>query len=352
MSMRELQLRYGVDDIFFDRYFVRNAENRFVNALKRFMLWHEGHFPDPRKKLEHVRAHLADELADYYERGLFVIPQIGFSLTTRCTLRCQHCIALSPLFEQPAGARFTHEMLSFEDYKAQLDELLAGVDGVRRLFLHGGEPLLNPDLAKIVDYSAAQDKITLVELITNGTLACSPELLDALERHKHKVYLAINNYSVNPALEGRLRYKEVIAALEARGIKHPLYSELSWFRQEPLRDRGMNTAEVRAALAGCWCRHSLQILGGVLAICPRASIGHRLGIVPTPDEDLIFLDGSVPDMRARLKDYYARDSFVACGYCAPQTDVIPPAGQMRAARDTAPYSVPDTAEDASCALSS
>lgn len=326
--MRDMQRKYGVSDSFFDRYFVRNAENRFVNGLKRFMLWHEGHFFDPRKKLAYVRQFLQMELADYYDRGVFVLPQIGFSLTTRCTLRCRNCIALSPLFENPHIQGFCHEMLSFVDYKAQLDRLLAGVDGIKRLFLHGGEPLLNPDLAEIVDYSASCHKIELVELITNGTLECSASLLDALARHKDKVYLAINNYSVNPALKDRLRYGRVIETLDVRGVKHPLYSELSWYRQHPLKDFGMSAAQVREALAKCWCRHSLQILGGALAICPRASIGHRLGIVPTPEEDLIRLDGSVADMREALKAYYAKDAFVACGWCAPQEEVIMPAEQM------------------------
>lgn len=329
--MRELQKRYGVPQMFFDRYFIRNAENRFVNGLKRFMLWHEGHFLNPAKKLAYVKEYLAEELEDYYARGRFILPQIGFSLTTRCTLRCKNCIALSPLFWHPENKNFKHEMLSFPDFKAQLDRLLAGADGLRRLFLHGGEPLLNPDIAEIADYSASNDKIELVELITNGTLECSPALLDVLEKHRDKIYLAINNYSVNPALKGRLKYDQIIAALNARGVKHPLYSELSWFRQHPLQDMGMNRDEVRSALAACWCRHSLQILGAVLAICPRASIGHRLNIVPTPEDDLIRLDGSVSDMRKALEDYYARDFFTACGWCAPQEEVIPPAEQMEGA---------------------
>lgn len=314
---------------FFDRYFVRNAENRFVNDLKRFMLWREGHFQDPRKKLAITRKNLDREFASFYDENQFILPQIGFSLTTRCTLRCRHCIALSPHFENP-GLPFAHHTLSFEAFKRQLDTVLSGVDGLRRLFLHGGEPLLNPELARITDYAAKQDKIELVELITNGTLECSPELLDALEQNRHKVYLAINNYSVNPALAKRLRYTGVIEALERRGVKHPLYSDLSWFRQEPLTEQGRSRAENRNFLANCWCRHSLQILDGVLAICPRASIGHRMGIVPTPEEDLIFLDREWTGeaMRRSLKDYYMYEDFAACAYCAPQKDVIPPAEQL------------------------
>ena len=328
-DMHELQERYCVEDSFFHRYFVRNAENRFVNDLKKFMLWHEGHFLDPRKKLDYVRRFLVDELEDFYSNSRFCLPQIGFSLTTRCTLHCQDCIALSPLFENPElHKNFTHMDLGFSDFKRELDAVTAGVDGIKRLFLHGGEPLLNRALPEIVDYSAACGKIELVELITNGTIVPSELLLDAIERHKDKVYLAINNYGVNPALKTQLHYEETVARLNERGIRHPLYSELSWYRQHPLKGQGYTSEQTRKMFANCWCKHSLQILNGVLAICPRASIGELLGLVPTPEEDVIRLREDITgDTRQRLVDFYKKDSFVACGYCAPQSEVIPPAMQ-------------------------
>ncbi len=327
--MRDLQERYGVEESFFQRYFIRNAENRYVNDLKRFMLWREGHFLQPQKKLEYVRRFLEIELEAFYERHHFCLPQIGFSLTTRCTLQCRDCIALSPLYDEPGRARdFVHRETSFADYRKELDLLAASVDGCKRLFLHGGEPLMNKEIAQIVAYSAQCDKIELVELITNGTIVPSPDLLDVLEQYKDKVYLAINNYSVNPKLQSRLHYKEIIEKLNARGIKHPLYSELSWFRQHPLEDQGYTAEQTRRMFADCWCKHSLQILDGILAICPRASIGHLLGIVPTPPEDIIDLHAPErKDIREELLAFYAKDSFVACGYCAPQAEVIPPAEQ-------------------------
>ncbi len=186
--MDALQKRYAVEDAFFHRYFIRNAENRFVNNLKRFMLWREGRFHNPKDKLRYVRTFLAEELENFYEKGQFVLPQIGFSLTTRCTLRCRDCIALSPLFDE-ARPSFIHIDQNAAAYRSELARIADGVDGVKRLFLHGGEPLLNKDLPDIVQASAECEKIELVELITNGTVVPSEALLDVMERYKHKIYL-------------------------------------------------------------------------------------------------------------------------------------------------------------------
>lgn len=328
--MHELQKRYAVEDSFFHRYFIRNAENRFVNNLKRFMLWREGRFHDPKDKLGYVRSFLAEELENFYEKGHFILPQIGFSLTTRCTLRCRDCIALSPLFDE-ARPGFTHIDQTAEAFKRELALIADSVDGIKRLFLHGGEPLLNKDLPEIVQASVECEKIELVELITNGTVVPSEALLDVAERYKHKIYFAINDYSKNPALAGcgRLHRDEIVSLLDARGIKHPLFSDLHWYRQKPLEDQNYTPEQTRRLFNACWCKHSLQILDGILAICPRASLGHLLGLVKTPPQDIIDLRANGEgDLRRELIRFYQKDSFFACAYCAPQKEVIEPAIQV------------------------
>lgn len=323
--MHRLRESYGVGEAFFDRYFLRNAENSFVIALKRFMLWREGSFPNPRRKDELVRQFLEAELKDYYERGIFRLPQLGFSLTTRCTLRCRHCIALSQLFEHKG--HFSHFTLTFADFRRQLDAILAGVDGIRSLYLHGGEPLLNPEVAEICAYAAAQEKIQLVELITNGSVPLSEPLLATLKQYADRIFLAVNDYSVNPALAGRLHKAEIVAQLDAHGIKRPLYTELSWLAQEPMRGQGRTPDENRQFLERCWCRHSLQILAGRLAICPKASMAELLKCVPPVPDDYLAIAEMAKNPRQALQEFYERDLFAVCGYCAPQTRIIPPAEQ-------------------------
>jgi hypothetical protein len=169
-----------------------------------------------------------------------------------------------------------------------------------------------------------------VELITNGAVVPSEDLLDVMERHSGKIYLAINNYSKNPELRERLRYDEIIALLDARGIKHPLYADLHWYRQKHLENQGYTLEQVRQSFDACWCKHSLQILDGILAVCPRASMGMLLGLVDTPPEDIISLrSNDAGTLRQEFLAFYRKDSYAACAYCAPQIEVIEPAIQAK-----------------------
>src|SRR5438132_5033982 len=92
---------------------------------------------------------------------------LRISVTDRCNLRCPYCM---PREVYGAGFRFLprHELLSFEEI-TRLVAALAG-EGLGRLRLTGGEPLLRRDLERLVEMLAAIDGIGEIALTTNGTL--------------------------------------------------------------------------------------------------------------------------------------------------------------------------------------
>ena len=92
---------------------------------------------------------------------------IYFYLTDGCNLRCRHCW-IEPDYE-PDGKSCTFLPLdTFKSIIAQAKPL--GLWGVK---LTGGEPLLHPQIAGIIDHVHAEGLRLTVE--TNGTL-CTPEL--------------------------------------------------------------------------------------------------------------------------------------------------------------------------------
>jgi GTP 3',8-cyclase len=92
---------------------------------------------------------------------------LRISVTDRCNLRCPYCM---PREVYGAGFRFLprRELLSFEEIKRLVAALAR--DGVRRLRLTGGEPLLRRDLERLVEMLAGAEGITELALTTNGTL--------------------------------------------------------------------------------------------------------------------------------------------------------------------------------------
>ena len=81
-----------------------------------------------------------------------------WDLTSRCNLRCKHCVV-------SAGPSCPDE-LSLEDCRRLIDEMSAF--GVSQLILSGGEPMLRPDFFDIARYAAS--KSLSLQVATNGTL--------------------------------------------------------------------------------------------------------------------------------------------------------------------------------------
>jgi cyclic pyranopterin phosphate synthase len=100
------------------------------------------------------------DLADAFSRP---ISYLRISVTDRCNLRCTYCMPEAGLPWIPNA-----DVLSFDEIE-RIVRAAASV-GVRSLRLTGGEPLVRPHLAKLVERLAAIDGIEDIALSTNGLL--------------------------------------------------------------------------------------------------------------------------------------------------------------------------------------
>ena len=92
---------------------------------------------------------------------------LRISVTDRCNLRCRYCMP-----REVYGADYAFlprsELLSFEEI-ARIVRVLAE-QGVDKLRLTGGEPLLRRDLERLVELLAGIEGIDDIALTTNGLL--------------------------------------------------------------------------------------------------------------------------------------------------------------------------------------
>jgi len=99
-------------------------------------------------------------IQDVYGRPL---RNLRVSVTDRCNLRCAYCMPEQDYVWLPR-----EDVLRFEEIEALVDVFLdQGVDKVR---LTGGEPLLRRDLPVLVEGLAARSRIADLALTTNGVL--------------------------------------------------------------------------------------------------------------------------------------------------------------------------------------
>src|ERR1700677_2783847 len=100
------------------------------------------------------------QLADAFHRA---ITYLRISVTDRCNLRCVYCMPEEGL--PWIGKR---DILTYDEI-AEIVRAAAKV-GVRSIRLPGGEPLIRPDLKRLVSMIAAIPGIDDIALSTNGLL--------------------------------------------------------------------------------------------------------------------------------------------------------------------------------------
>ena len=145
-------------------------------------------------------------------------------MTSSCNLRCPMCYASSG----PGGVH-----LSYDECVRSIDRLVAVEGRAEVLQLSGGEPTIHPEFLRVLEYAAAQP-IDIVMINTNGIrLAHDTELLDGIERLKHRVevYFQFDGFDDRGSklLRGESLVETKLKAIEAlgrRGIKTSLVCTL------------------------------------------------------------------------------------------------------------------------------
>ena len=133
---------------------------------------------------------------------------LRLSITDRCNLRCAYCMPVEPVWFTRA------ELLTYEELVRVVR--VAASEGVRKVRVTGGEPLLRRDVATLIGAIAAIPGIDDLSLTTNGVLlgGMAAELAAAGLRRVN-VSLDTLQPSRFAALTGRDRLPDVLAGLAA-----------------------------------------------------------------------------------------------------------------------------------------
>lgn len=156
-----------------------------------------------------------------YARGITYISSLCMIPGTQCNLNCRECLNFTPYLP-----RFT--VRPIEEVIKDVDLFFQWVDYTPRFQISGGEPLLYPDLARAMDYIGEnyRSKIDSFEVVTNGTLLPSTEILASIQKNCMTVYL--DNYT-SALPKGLDKRKEIIERLETYQINWVDNTVEEWF---------------------------------------------------------------------------------------------------------------------------
>jgi organic radical activating enzyme len=233
--------------------------------------------------------------------------------TTRCTLKCRHCIGDIPEINEQEQYSFT-----YDEYKEYMDNLLVNMTSLRLVRILGGEPLLNKEIDKILEYTLLQDKISNVFLVTNATIKLNWQVINVLKKFPLKATVDISNYSSNMEILNRLKVQEIIEQCRQNNIKINCPESYLWNPVSPVkyhkRTDKQNKRYYRLCASICVGMHRTPDGRAGIFPCLRAG---TLFLRKTGNQkegyDYFLLDHQVK--KKEIINFHRFADFDACRYC-------------------------------------
>lgn len=198
---------------------------------------------------------------------------LEYHVTDHCNLRCDHCCSFSPILRKWSAdpADFERDLRAVR--RAVAPEFVKIV---------GGEPLLHPELERLLAIAKELDVAPRIQLTTNGVLLdrLTPRGWDSIDM------LAVSLYP-EPALD-RSRLRWIARQAAQRHI------EVSWKVQDKFTCLDRNSAAshdvATRVFRECWIRHRCNsIKNGRFYCCTRPQYVQKFA--PSPE---LFREDGVP----------------------------------------------------------
>ena len=245
------------------------------------------------------------------------VSQVNLTPTMQCNLKCRLCGVLVPQYDY-------RPQMTADEFEDTLTALFQVVNKVGRLQITGGEPLLHPQLEKLLsscfEYKEHFDEMWL---FSNCAVPLRSNILKVLADHKEQVVVHCSDYGVRPDVAAQNQ-----DLLEKAGIK---YKYLKYYGENQYCDGWVdngdfvphNRTDEENKTVFAACSHvnrggSWYIRHGQMHWCGRSVRGTELGKVPLRQQDYVdILDPktTVEEKRQQLKKLMHAKMITACDYC-------------------------------------
>lgn len=249
------------------------------------------------------RQHYIDIVRNQSEDRL-VFNRIQYVVSERCSLKCKDCSHLIQYYKNPQD-------IDLDLYKPAFDLLLEQSDYIAELRILGGEPFMNRDMGKVIEWYHDSSKIQSISVYTNGTIVPDVNILRALQKDNVKVH--ISNYKVNES-----RIEKLVKVLDAYHIQYFVRAYDAWQDAGGVEFRDYSEEQKKAIFSVCFERNGYTFLKGRLYRCPREAHAMNLKAMPDAKEDYVDLlhwSGTKEELTRQLRNLQEHSYLEGCNYC-------------------------------------
>ena len=253
----------------------------------------------------------------------FTMERVTCNITCACNLKCRLCGAYIPYLRN--GGQDMKKEYPLEHWIKILDRYFQIVTHVNVLAISGGEPLLYPALPDFIYHlKQYQNAIGRIQIVTNGTIVPSQDVLNAAQKLGSQLYFNGDNYgevsSAVKQLDTLLALHEIPYIIRNYTKENPHCGGWVDFGglTEQIHSTREETEEVFSKCANAQRIHfCFLIAGGEMWPCDPAR--RRRYLAPSVDDteylDLSDTSLSIEEQREKITAIYAKKSLSACWYC-------------------------------------
>jgi len=235
---------------------------------------------------------------NYLNKNNKFLHSIDIVISERCTLNCKDCSNLMQYYKQPQNLSYDLVIKDFEN-------LMKKMDHVYEVRLIGGEPFMNKDIYKIIDYFIATDKITKLVIYTNATIPLKKDLMKNFS--KPKLVFSITDYG--PLSKNT---NKVIETLKDMNISYRSMPPNNWTDSAIIKDNKRSEEEMRDIFNNCCAKNLFTIMYGKIYRCPFVSNAERLKAIPYNEKNGVKLTRSMDE----IINYTSKIKYIpACNFC-------------------------------------
>ena len=264
-----------------------------MNVIKNFL------FRNLYKHYKKLKTHLRKPNTQHLE-------QIEIHLSEHCNLNCAYCTHNCPVAE--------HEFPDTEQIERDFIKLSKLTGGhIKYVALLGGEPLLNPDIIRVMQIARTNIPVGKIEIITNGILLAGMKEEFWITCKNDNISVLISQYPI------KLNIDKIFEIAKKYGVN------VSWRknRYNVFYSQKYDTSgkrDVNKAYENCVGGNCTFLKEGKIYICPRIycskHLNKRFGVeLSVSEKDFLLLD-KVNNLREIL-DFLSRPS-PFCRYCASE----------------------------------
>ncbi len=235
---------------------------------------------------------------NYLSKNTKFLHSVDIVISERCSLNCKDCSNLMQYYEKAKNIDYNMIVEDFEKLSSKLDHIF-------EVRLIGGEPFMNKDIYKIIDYFLDNKKISNIVVYTNATIPLKAELMKKYSTPK--LVFSITDY-------GSLskNTQKVIDVLKENDVPYRSMPPNNWTDSAIIRDQKRTEESMIDIFDRCCGKNLFTIMYGKLYRCPFVSNAERLHAIPYNDKNGISLDASLDE----IINYTSNIKYIpACNYC-------------------------------------